>query len=108
MAARNAALTHSQIAGTGVECVGLTCFHTFESGNPLSRAKAQMTRELQVTADNPQNHIAIAASAENRLPARSPSAVARIAITVGTSLPLASLAFSTAGMSLMASVSAIS
>ena len=65
-------------------------------------------REIQVTADNPQNHIAIAASAVNRLPARAPSAPLKIAITVGTLLPELSRAFSTEGMSVIASVNASS
>src|SRR5262249_60475995 len=77
------------MAYTGVECLWLTCFHKPDDGNPSSRAKAQMTREDHVTADSPQNHIAIAASAENRLPARSPSAATRITITAGSELPLA-------------------
>src|SRR5688572_25185428 len=67
-----------------------------------------MTRELHATADSPQNHIAIATNAENRAPAFSPSAVTRIVMTAGTSLPLASLALSTEGMSLIARVRAIS
>src|SRR5438132_6393397 len=79
----NAAIAHSQIAGAGVRCLGLTYFQTLDAGNPSSRANAQMTREDQVTADNPQNHIAIAASAENSVPARSPKAATRIAITSG-------------------------
>src|SRR5262245_21939015 len=67
-----------------------------------------MTREDQVTADSPQNHIAIATSAENRLPARSPKAPIRIAITAGMELPLASVALSAPLMSLIESVRAIS
>ena len=67
-----------------------------------------MTRDVQVTADRPQNHIAIAASAVTRAPERSPKADVRIAITAGISWPPESRAFSTLGMSLIASVSAIS
>src|SRR5262245_48348364 len=67
-----------------------------------------MTRELQVTADNPQNHIAIAANAENALPARSPSALIRTASTTGTSAPLESFAPRTAEMSLIERVNAMS
>ena len=44
-----------------------------------------MTRDVHVTADRPQNHIAIAASAVTRPPARSPNAPVRIAITAGIS-----------------------
>jgi hypothetical protein len=42
-----------------------------------------MVRELHVTADRPQNHIATAASAVARVPARAPSASVRIAMTAG-------------------------
>src|SRR5262245_63508824 len=90
-AAKKAAIAQSQIVGAGVRCFRLTLRQKPEPGSPSSRANAQMTRELQVTADSPQNHIAIAASAENSHQARSPSAPMRIAITVGTSFTLASL-----------------
>src|SRR5262249_57284273 len=95
------------MAYTGVECLWLTCFHKPAAGNPSSRAKAQMTREDHVTADSPQNHIAIAASAENRLPARSPSAATRITITAGSEFSPAALPLSVTSKSLVAYVQAI-
>ena len=76
------------------------------AAGPSSRANAQITRELHVTADSPQNHMAIAASAANPVPAPLPSASIRITITGGTALPPASFESSTVVMSRIDSVSA--
>src|SRR5215216_6749048 len=96
------------MAGAGVRCLLLTRLHRLEAGIPSSREKAYITRELQVTADNPQNHIAITTSAEKTVPALSPRAVCKMVITAGTSLPPASFAVKTDCISLIARVSAMS
>src|SRR5215813_2162623 len=105
-ATANATATESQIARAGVRCFRSTRFQKFEAGIPPSREKPYTTREHHVTADNPQNHMAMTTSAENRVPARSPNARCRIAITTGTSLPSEAFALSTPGMSGIASVRA--
>src|SRR4051812_40162605 len=96
------------MAAAGVEYLPLTRFQTDAAGIPPSLANAKIVRELQVTAERPQNHIAIAASPVTTLPARAPSALSRMAITAGMPWPSASRADSTDAMSLMASVNAIS
>src|SRR6185436_18169756 len=59
-------------------------------------------------AANPQNHIAIDASADMELPTFVPNPDCMMAITAGICWPCASLACSTAGMLGIAPVSAIS
>src|SRR6185503_20489069 len=96
------------MAGAGVRCFLLTRLQRFEPGIPLSRENAYITREHHVTAASPQNHIAIATSAENIAPALLPRADCKITSTAGTGLPLASTAPSTEEVSLIERVSAIS
>src|SRR4051812_44864256 len=88
--ARRQAATIAQIAGPGVPYFGLTRLSTADPGSPLSRASENSARDAEVTHERPQNHIAMEASAAIAFPNRAPSAVCRIAIAAGTSLPFAS------------------
>src|SRR2546423_11386061 len=74
---------------------------------PRSLANAYIVRELHVTAERPQNHIAIAARPVTTLPARAPTALSTIAITPGTSSPSPSRAVRTDGPPLIASAHAV-
>src|SRR3954470_17797856 len=58
MASRKAITTHVQTAQAGVAKRGLTRLRSWAPGGPPSRAKANSIRELEVTDDSPQNHMA--------------------------------------------------
>ena len=73
-----AAATKPQIATTGVPCRASISATRSGHGVPLSRAKENKARELLVSTERPQNHIATPAIADSELPMRSPSAFCRI------------------------------
>src|ERR1700733_11809481 len=96
----------TQTETAGVPCRGLTQRTCSAKGVPWSRASENSEREAEVMQARPQNHIAIEISADMALPAFEPSPCWSMATTAEIWLPWASLAASTPGMLLMASVSA--
>src|SRR5271154_4431466 len=106
IAARDAT-TITQMATAGVPCRASTFLSAPLNGVPLSRASEYSARDADVMLDSPQNHMAIDAIADMALPARAPSAVAKMAMTAGTGLPPASFAASTSGIERTARVRAI-
>src|ERR1700686_5050304 len=95
MMAPKAKAEDNHIAWTGVLRVSLTLLHRVDHGIPLSRASAKMTRETEVKAAKPQNHIAEIVNPRTAPTARSPSDVRTIARTAGMEFPPESLAVRT-------------
>src|SRR2546428_13577195 len=71
---RGAMAAEIQTATWGLRYRGETLARCRENGNPPSRAKANSMRELEVTLDRPQNHIAAMATHTRAFPSKEPSA----------------------------------
>src|SRR5712691_7474892 len=67
-ATSSAAAAEVQIAKCGLRKRGVTDESCGEKGKPPSRAKAKSMRELEVTLESPQNHIAAMAMSTSALP----------------------------------------
>src|SRR5229473_128931 len=72
-ATSSAAAAEVQIAKCGLRKRGVTDESCGEKGRPPSRAKAKSMRELEVTLERPQNHIAAMAMQTSAFPSRAPS-----------------------------------
>src|SRR3954470_10980509 len=90
-----------QTATKGLRNRGETAASLAAKGSPPSRANAKSMRELEVTLDSPQNHIAAMATRTRALPSCAPSAPRRTKMN-GLSAAIA------AGRSPMLSVTASS
>src|SRR5215217_6033471 len=66
--------TDTQTATAGLRKRGDTWASHFDAGRPLSRAKANSMRELDVTEDRPQNHMAPMATHTSAPPSAGPRA----------------------------------
>src|SRR5687768_16657649 len=73
MATPKAAATDTQMATCGLRKRGDTRARCAEPGSPPSRAKAKSIRELDVTEDSPQNHMAPMAIHTSAPPSAGPS-----------------------------------
>ena len=73
-ATRNAIDAEVQTAKWGLRNRGETEASLCANGSPPSRAKAKSMRELDVTLERPQNHIAAIATQTSAFPPRAPSA----------------------------------
>src|SRR5438045_202157 len=78
-ATRNAIDAEVQTAKWGLRNRGDTEASLCANGSPPSRAKAKSMRELDVTLERPQNHMAAIATQTSAFPPRAPSAPTRSA-----------------------------
>src|SRR5438874_526001 len=75
---RNAKAALSQTAAAGVRNVLLTCFQILEKGMPSSREKAKIMREVEVTQERPQNHMAKVTTQSTTRPKALPKACSKM------------------------------
>src|SRR2546422_4415739 len=68
----------SHTAAAGVRQCLLTRAHVEDNGMPRSRAKAKIMREVEVTQERPQNHIASVTTQRTKWPKALPIACSKM------------------------------